>query len=62
MEIQINVVSCGKFWIHWVGVNHKIYSRHVVNLVFTPTQWIQNLQHDSTYTWKPIKDFDLNGT
>ena len=24
--------------LYWVGVNHKIYSHHAVNFVFTPTQ------------------------
>ena len=46
MEIQIKVVSCCKFWIYLVGVNHKFYSRHVVNFVFIPTQLIYNMTVD----------------
>ena len=60
MEIQLNEVSCCKIWFYWMGLNHKIYSRHVVIFLFTLTQLlIKNLQHDSTYTCMPIKDFDF---
>ena len=43
-----------------VGVNHKIYSCHVVKFVFTLTKLIKNLQHDSRYTCKTIREFDFD--
>ena len=33
------VLSCCKFWIYWMGVNTKFTLCHIVNFVFTPTQF-----------------------
>ena len=60
MEIQLKVMSCCKFLMYLVGVNHKIYSRHIVNDVFTLTQLlIKILQHNIRYTCWQIKDYDF---
>ena len=40
------------------GCKYKIYSCHILNFVFTLTQWIQNLQYDKTINkllvWKAV--------
>ena len=36
VPIQFICVIFFYFWIYWMGLNHKIYSCHVVNLVSTP--------------------------
>ena len=45
----IRLMSCCKVLIYWMGYKYKIYNLtcYIVNFVFTPTQYIQNLQHDT---------------
>ena len=63
MEIQSKEVSSCKFLIYLVGVNHKIYSRHVFLYLNPPSckLKIYNMTVD-IYTCKLIKDFGLNGS
>ena len=48
LAMRLSYVSYCKFWIYWVGINTKFtyITCHIVNFVFTPTQWIQHLQYD----------------
>lgn len=47
---------------------HRLKFRHVVNFVFTPNQYFQNLQHDRNsaihpiYFWRSIKTFHVDNS
>ena len=44
-------------WSLFVG--DHCYSCHIVNFVFTPTQWIQSLQYDSVLTCTNLNSIQL---